>query len=197
MLAAVIGITAVSAQQLSKKELKAREKALQQEIAGYQAEGWTVAPGNLSMREQITRSKNFIYAVNDNGDPKYITGEAIVVAQTYKAAMQSAQNGVKMDAAGKLHSEITALTNTDLGNLEGANKEAVSVDKVVTAAKEKVAATLSRGINLVTMHREVSHNGNIELRLVYAYDFDKMMENAKKAARQALQEEIDNLRTQL
>ena len=197
MLAAVISITAVEAQQLSKKELKAREKALQQEIAGYQAQGWTVAPGNLSMREQITRSKTFIYTLNDNGDPKYITGEAIVVAQTYKAAMQSAQNGVKLDAANKLHSELVALTTTDLANVEEANKEAISIDKVVSAAKEKVAATLSRGINLVTMHREVAHNGNIELRLVYAYDFEKMAENIKKAARQSLQEEVDKLKAQL
>ena len=196
VLAAVIGMTAVEAQQLSKRDLKAQKKALQQEIANYQAQGWTVAPGNLSMAEQITRSKTFINALNDNGEPKYVTGEAIAVAQTYKAAMQSALSGVKLNAASQINSEMHALTAADLANVEEANKEAISIDKVVTAARDKVAATLSRGINLVTMHRELK-NGNIELRLVYAYDFDRMMDNAKKATRQALQEEIDQLKKQL
>ena len=45
LLAAVVSITAVEAQQLSKRELKAQKKALQKEVAGYVAEGWKVLPG--------------------------------------------------------------------------------------------------------------------------------------------------------
>ena len=194
VLAAVIGMTAVEAQQLSKRDLKAQKKALQQEIANYQAQGWTVAPGNLSMAEQITRSKTFINALNDNGEPKYVTGEAIAVAQTYKAAMQSALSGVKLNAASQINSEMNALTAADLANVEEANKEAISID-IQDQLIDKFGAE-ARGINLVTMHRELK-NGNIELRLVYAYDFDRMMDNAKKATRQALQEEIDQLKKQL
>ena len=57
LLTALVSITAVEAQQLSKRELKAQKKALQKEVAAYQAEGWTVAPGNLPLAEQLRHTR--------------------------------------------------------------------------------------------------------------------------------------------
>ena len=114
ILAVTLGISATDAQQLSKREIKAQKKALQQEIAGYQAQGWTVAPGNLSMAEQITRSKSFITAMDENNEAKYVIAEATTTAETHKAAMQSAQSAVKLAAANTIHGEdyLTLLTCT-------------------------------------------------------------------------------------
>ena len=191
ILAVALGFSAADAQQMTKKE----RKALQKEVAGYQAEGWGVAPGNLSMAEQITRSKSFITALDENNEPKYVIAETTVTAETYKAAMQSAQSGIKLVAANAMQGEIAALTETGLANVEEAAKKAVSVDEVVTAAKELVATSIPRGILLVSMYREVGNN--VQLRLMYAYDYAKIMESAKEATRQTLRDKIDNLNKKL
>ena len=195
MLAVTLGISATDAQQLSKREIKAQKKALQQEIAGYQAQGWTVAPGNLSMAEQITRSKSFITAMDENNEAKYVIAEATTTAETHKAAMQSAQSAVKLAAANTIHGEIMSLTETSLANSEEAALQAVSVDEFVTAAKELVAASLPRGILLISMYREVGNN--VQLRLMYAYDYAKVLDSAKAATRQTLQDKIDKLHNKL
>lgn len=195
ILAVTLGISATDAQQLSKREIKARKKALQQEIAGYQAQGWTVAPGNLSMAEQITRSKSFITAMDENNEAKYVIAEATTTAETHKAAMQSAQSAVKLAAANTIHGEIMSLTETSLANSEEAALQAVSVDEFVTAAKELVAASLPRGILLISMYREVGNN--VQLRLMYAYDYAKVLDSAKAATRQTLQDKIDKLHNKL
>lgn len=194
-MAVTLGISATDAQQLSKREIKARKKALQQEIAGYQAQGWTVAPGNLSMAEQITRSKSFITAMDENNEAKYVIAEATTTAETHKAAMQSAQSAVKLAAANTIHGEIMSLTETSLANSEEAALQAVSVDEFVTAAKELVAASLPRGILLISMYREVGNN--VQLRLMYAYDYAKVLDSAKAATRQTLQDKIDKLHNKL
>ena len=195
ILAVTLGISATDAQQLSKSEIKAQKKALQQEIAGYQAQGWTVAPGNLSMAEQITRSKSFITAMDENNEAKYVIAEATTTAETHKAAMQSAQSAVKLAAANTIHGEIMSLTETSLANSEEAALQAVSVDEFVTAAKELVAASLPRGILLISMYREVGNN--VQLRLMYAYDYAKVLDSAKAATRQTLQDKIDKLHNKL
>ncbi|MBQ4503312.1 MAG: hypothetical protein II986_06550 [Alistipes sp.] len=195
ILAVTLGISATDAQQLSKREIKAQKKALQQEIAGYQAQGWTVAPGNLSMAEQITRSKSFITAMDENNEAKYVIAEATTTAETHKAAMQSAQSAVKLAAANTIHGEIMSLTETSLANNEEAALQAVSVDEFVTAAKELVAASLPRGILLISMYREVGNN--VQLRLMYAYDYAKVLDSAKAATRQTLQDKIDKLHNKL
>ena len=195
ILAVTLGISATDAQQLSKREIKAQKKALQQEIAGYQAQGWTVAPGNLSMAEQITRSKSFITAMDENNEAKYVIAEATTTAETHKAAMQSAQSAVKLAAANTIHGEIMSLTETSLANSEEAALQAVSVDEFVTAAKELVAASLPRGILLISMYREVGNN--VQLRLMYAYDYAKVLDSAKAATRQTLQDKIDKLHNKL
>ena len=156
LLAAVVSITAVEAQQLSKRELKAQKKALQKEVAGYVAEGWKVLPGELNISEQVTRSKSFKTALDDNGEPKYVVAQVTAVGQTYKAALFAAQNGAKVQAANALKGELEQLTKIDLANVEDANKEAISVDKVVSAAMERVSASLGQGVILTTMHREVT-----------------------------------------
>ncbi|MBQ3209664.1 MAG: hypothetical protein IJB23_07600 [Alistipes sp.] len=197
LLAAVVSITAVEAQQLSKRELKAQKKALQKEVAGYVAEGWKVLPGELNISEQVTRSKSFKTALDDNGEQKYVVAQVTAVGQTYKAALFAAQNGAKVQAANALKGELEQLTKIDLANVEDANKEAISVDKVVSAAMERVSASLGQGVILTTMHREVAHNGNVEIVFGCAYSYKKIKELAVEAQKKSLKEEIDELRKQL
>ena len=197
LLAAVVGISAVEAQQLSKREIKAQKKELQKEVAGYVAEGWKVNPGDLNITEQVSRGKSFRNMLDENGESKYVVAQVTAVGQTYKAAQFAAQSGAKIEAANALKGEIEQLVKTDLANVEAANKEAVSVDKVVSAVMERVSASLGQGIILVTMHRTVPHNGNVEVNFACAYSYKKLKELAVEAQKKSLQEEIDELRKNL
>lgn len=197
LLAAVVGISAVEAQQLTKRQLKAQQKELKKEVAGYVAEGWKVNPGDLNITEQVSRGKSFRNMLDENGESKYVVAQVTAVGQTYKAAQFAAQSGAKIEAANALKGEIEQLVKTDLANVEAANKEAVSVDKVVSAVMERVSASLGQGIVLVTMHRTVPHNGNVEVNFACAYSYKKLKELAVEAQKKSLQEEIDELRKQL
>ncbi|MEE0915133.1 MAG: hypothetical protein U0L45_01355, partial [Alistipes sp.] len=104
-------------------------------------------------------------------------------------------SGIKLVAANAMQGEIAALTETGLANVEEAALQAVSVDEFVTAAKELVAASLPRGILLISMYREVGNN--VQLRLMYAYDYAKVLDSAKAATRQTLQDKIDKLHNKL
>ena len=197
LLAAVVGISAVEAQQLTKRQLKAQQKELKKEVAGYVAEGWKVNPGDLNITEQVSRGKSFRNMLDENGESKYVVAQVTAVGQTYKAAQFAAQSGAKIEAANALKGEIEQLVKTDLANVEAANKEAVSVDKVVSAVMERVSASLGQGIILVTMHRTVPHNGNVEVNFACAYSYKKLKELAVEAQKKSLQQEIDELRKQL
>lgn len=197
LLAAVVGISAVEAQQLTKRQLKAQQKELKKEVAGYVAEGWKVNPGDLNITEQVSRGKSFRNMLDENGESKYVVAQVTAVGQTYKAAQFAAQSGAKIEAANALKGEIEQLVKTDLANVEAANKEAVSVDKVVSAVMERVSASLGQGIILVTMHRTVPHNGNVEVNFACAYSYKKLKELAIEAQKKSLQEEIDELRKNL
>ena len=197
LLAAVVGISAVEAQQLTKRQLKAQQKELKKEVAGYVAEGWKVNPGDLNITEQVSRGKSFRNMLDENGESKYVVAQVTAVGQTYKAAQFAAQSGAKIEAANALKGEIEQLVKTDLANVEAANKEAVSVDKVVSAVMERVSASLGQGIVLVTMHRTVPHNGNVEVNFACAYSYKKLKELAIEAQKKSLQEEIDELRKNL
>ena len=197
LLAAVVSISAVEAQQLTKRQLKAQQKELKKEVAGYVAEGWKVNPGDLNITEQVSRGKSFRNMLDENGESKYVVAQVTAVGQTYKAAQFAAQSGAKIEAANALKGEIEQLVKTDLANVEAANKEAVSVDKVVSAVMERVSASLGQGIILVTMHRTVPHNGNVEVNFACAYSYKKLKELAIEAQKKSLQEEIDELRKNL
>lgn len=197
LLAAVVGTSAVEAQQLTKRQLKAQQKELKKEVAGYVAEGWKVNPGDLNITEQVSRGKSFRNMLDENGESKYVVAQVTAVGQTYKAAQFAAQSGAKIEAANALKGEIEQLVKTDLANVEAANKEAVSVDKVVSAVMERVSASLGQGIILVTMHRTVPHNGNVEVNFACAYSYKKLKELAVEAQKKSLQEEIDELRKNL
>jgi len=47
------------------------------------------------------------------------------------------------------------------------------------------------------MHREVAHNGNVEIVFGCAYSYKKIKELAVEAQKKSLKEEIDELRKQL
>lgn len=188
MLAAVIGITAVEAQP-TKKQLK----AIKSEIADWQSEGWTVAPGDLSIAEQILAQKEYTNKKNSEGEPLYLIGSSTAVGETFKAAQLSAMRGVKMQALDQLDTEITAIIENDLANKQQNLDKAVSVDKVLSRTKEVISNRLPRGIKVVSVYRELKSKKAVEVRMAYAYNYDKVIEMLNASASKALEDEIEEM----
>lgn len=187
LLAAIVGISAVNAQP-TKKQLK----AVKSEVAAWTAEGWKVAPGNSTMAEQIIMQKEYAKKVNNEGEPLYVFGESTAVGQTFKAAQLSVMRGVKMNALEQLDTEITAIIQNDLANKQQNLDKAVSVDKVLNRTKEVISNRLPRGIKVVTVYRELKTK-NVEVRAMYAYNYDKVHDMIAAAASEALEKEIDEM----
>ncbi|MBE6188569.1 MAG: hypothetical protein E7143_05545 [Rikenellaceae bacterium] len=187
LLAAIVGISAVNAQP-TKKQLK----AVKSEVAAWTAEGWKVAPGNSTMAEQIIMQKEYAKKVNNEGEPLYVFGESTAVGQTFKAAQLSVMRGVKMNALEQLDTEITAIIQNDLANKQQNLDKAVSVDKVLNRTKEVISNRLPRGIKVVTVYRELKTK-NVEVRAMYAYNYDKVHDMLAAAASEALEKEIDEM----
>ena len=175
LLAAIVGISAVNAQP-TKKQLK----AVKSEVAAWTAEGWKVAPGNSTMAEQIIMQKEYAKKVNNEGEPLYVFGESTAVGQTFKAAQLSVMRGV------------TAIIQNDLANKQQSLDKAVSVDKVLNRTKEVISNRLPRGIKVVTVYRELKTK-NVEVRAMYAYNYDKVHDMIAAAASEALEKEIDEM----
>jgi len=187
LLAAIVGISAVNAQP-TKKQLK----AVKSEVAAWTAEGWKVAPGNSTMAEQIIMQNEYAKKVNNEGEPLYVFGESTAVGQTFKAAQLSVMRGVKMNALEQLDTEITAIIQNDLANKQQNLDKAVSVDKVLNRTKEVISNRLPRGIKVVTVYRELKTK-NVEVRAMYAYNYDKVHDMLAAAASEALEKEIDEM----
>lgn len=187
LLAAIVGISAVNAQP-TKKQLK----AVKSEVAAWTAEGWKVAPGNSTMAEQIIMQKEYAKKVNNEGEPLYVFGESTAVGQTFKAAQLSVMRGVKMNALEQLDTEITAIIQNDLANKQQNLDKAVSVDKVLNRTKEVISNRLPLGIKVVTVYRELKTK-NVEVRAMYAYNYDKVHDMLAAAASEALEKEIDEM----
>ena len=187
MLALMVGITAVDAQP-TKKQIK----AIKGEIAQWQSEGWKIAPGNLSMAEQILMQKEYMKRTDEAGEPLYTFSESSAVGQTYKAAQFAAMRGVKIAASDEFESEITSIIEQDLANKQQALDRAVSVDKVLSRTKEVLSNRLPRGIKIISVYRELKTK-NIEVRLMYAYNYNQVKSQIADAAQDALAKEIDEM----
>ena len=187
MLAVLVGITAVEAQP-TKKQLK----AIKSEMATWQSEGWKVAPGDLSMAEQILMQKEYAQKKNNDGEPLYLIGTSTAVGQTFKAAQLSVMRGVKMQALEQLDTEITAIIQNDLANKQQSLDQAVSADKVLSRTKEVISNRLPRGIKIISVYRELKTK-NVEVRMSFAYNYDKVHEMLQSAASKALEDEIEEM----
>ena len=187
MLAVLVGITAVEAQP-TKKQLK----AIKSEMATWQSEGWKVAPGDLSMAEQILMQKEYAQKKNNDGEPLYLIGTSTAVGETFKAAQLSVMRGVKMQALEQLDTEITAIIQNDLANKQQSLDKAVSADKVLSRTKEVISNRLPRGIKIISVYRELKTK-NVEVRMSFAYNYDKVHEMLQSAASKALEDEIEEM----
>lgn len=173
------------ASKLAKKEAKTLTK-----------EGWVVPAGVLPLEKQLDKSYNMAYEFDESMLPKYIFGEARSFGQTYDAAKMQAVTNAKVELAGMLQTEVTALTESTVANSQIAPEDAVSINEAVQATKSLIAQKLGRVFISTECFRKTKKGYEVNIRIAYnakmAIDYAKQVIKAELEAKgKDLHNELD------
>ncbi len=139
---------------LSKSELNSRaSKAARKAAKQYAHERWDVAPGHLPLEKQLDRAYNMQYEYDENAYPKYIMAEAMSIGENYDAAKMQALELAKLNLAGQIQTEVTALVESSVANKELAQEQAASISETVMASKNLISQNIGRIIPVVECYR--------------------------------------------
>ena len=167
-------------------------KDAKKEAKKLKKEGWITTPGTLPIEKQLNMSYLMQMERDENMYPKYIMSEAMSIGENYDAAKMQASELAKLQLAGKMQTEITALIENSLGNQQLSADEASSLTQTVNASKGLISQKIGRVIVVVECYR-VKQNKNKEVLVRIAYN----SEMAKAAAKQAIQEELKDKNEEL
>lgn len=182
---------------LSKNELNEKAtKAARKEAKKLSKEGWSPAPGALPIEKQLDKSYLMQMEYDENMYPKYLMGEAISVGENYDGAKMQALELAKQNLAGQIQTEITALIENDVANSQLEAEEAATVTKSVLASKNLISQSVGRTITVVELFRTLS-NKNKEVLVRIAYNGDMAKAVAKKAVKQQLEQQGNELHNKL
>ncbi|MBR4650900.1 MAG: hypothetical protein IKO82_04005 [Prevotella sp.] len=179
--------------EMTKAELNEKaSKAARKEAKNLKKEGWQVAPGALPIDKQLDKVYTMKYEIDDDMFPKWVMGEAMSIGQNYDAAKIQAIALAKQNLAGEIQTEITALIENNVDNKQLEPEEAVSVAKTVSASKQLISQNIGRTLTVIEMYRTLP-NKNKEVRVQIAYSAKMAKSAAKKAIRDDLEKQGDEL----
>lgn len=211
IMAAALVMCSLATAQTTKETIKARKAEarqskteLNQKVSKYAKkeakklakEGWLVSPGGLPLEKQLDKSYMMQYEYEESGLPKYIFGQATSVGSVYDAAKMQATNNAKIELAGYIESEITALTESTLGNAQITPEQAASINKAVQSSKSLIANKLGRVIPITECYRKVNKN-SVEVQVRIGYNTKLAMEAAKEIVKKRLEDIGQDLHEQI
>lgn len=182
---------------LTKKQLNARvAKTTKEAMKTFKKEGWKVAVGALPLEKQLDRTYNMLYEFEAADLPRYIMGEAMAISTNYDAAKMQALELAKINLAGMMQTEVTALVESTVSNQQISSTDAVALTESVMSSKNLISQSLGRVIPVIECYR-TSKNGMTEVRVQIAYSYRAAAEAAKSAMKAELEKKGQNLHEQL
>ena len=182
---------------MSRSELNEKaSKDARKEAKQLKKEKWTTAPGALPLEKQLDRSYLMQIEYDENMYPKYLMGEAMSIGENYDGAKMQALELAKQNLAGQIQTEVTALIENSVANNQLEAEEAATVTKSVLAAKNLISQSIGRTITVVEAYRTLP-NKNKEVLVRIAYNGEMAKAAAKKAIRDNLGKEAENLHGKL
>ncbi|MCM1483625.1 MAG: hypothetical protein NC043_04755 [Muribaculaceae bacterium] len=170
-----------------RKELNEKaSKDARKEAKRLQKENWKVAPGALSLEKQIDRAMLMDYELNDDGEKKFFIGSAMSIGKTFDAAKLQAMDLAKLDIAGQIESDVTALVESTVANEQLTSEEAESLVKTVSASKNLISQSIGRVTPIVEAYQEVGDGRNVMIRVAYS------TANAKKVAKKVIKKQLED-----
>lgn len=181
----------------SKSQLKEKAtKTARKEAKKLAKEGWQVAPGALPLAKQLDKSYLMQMEYDEEMYPKYLMGEAMSIGENYDAAKMQALELAKLNLAGQIQTEITALIENTVVNKQLTAEEAGSVIQSVTAGKNLIMQSIGRTITVIELYR-TKQNKNKEVLVRIAYNGDMAKSAAKRALNEDLEKRGDDLHKKL
>lgn len=182
---------------MSKDELNSKAtKAARKEAKRLKKEGWQPAPGALPLEKQLDRSYLMQMEYDEDMYPKYMMAEAMSIGSNYDAAKMQALELAKQSLAGQIQTEMTSLIENSVANEQLEAEEAVSVTKSIMESKNLISQSIGRVIVVSEVYRTLK-NKNKEVLVRVAYNSDMAKKVAKKAAKQSLESESEEVRNKL
>lgn len=182
---------------LSKDELNAKAtKSARKEAKRLAKEGWMAAPGALPIEKQLDRSYLMQMEYDEDMFPKYMMAERMSIGANYDAAKMQAVALAKEDLAGQINTEITALVENSVANEQLEANEAVSITKSIQEGMGRIQGNIGRVITVTEVYRTLK-NKNKEVLVRIAYNSQMAKAAAKKAIKEDLELQSEELRSKL
>ena len=212
IVALMCGTATVASAQLTKEQLKVRKEIKEQsrkelqekatkearnEAKKLKKAGWLVSPGALPLEKQLDRSYLMQQEFDENLFPKYLQAEGQSLGENYDGAKLQAMELAKQNLAGQIQTEVTALIENSVANNQLSAGEAATVTKSIMSGKSLISQSLGRVIPVVEVYRIDKKSGNKEVLVRLAYNSEMAKAAAKKAARESLEKESDELQNKL
>jgi hypothetical protein len=192
----VLKLSPLTFAQVSEKELNPKSsKAAMQEARKYEKEGYYVAPGSLALEVQLDYAWKMQLEKDEKGDPKYFVAPGNSIAESQTAAKLQAMETAKLDLAGQISTQVSALISSTIANQQLNNEDATSVTKTVAESKSLIGQKLGRVNLLLEMYRRVGKNIECDLRIGYSQE--SAIDEAKEILRKKLEERSKLSREQL
>jgi len=192
VVATVIAMPNMNAQELSKREIKKIERDARKEAKRLTKDGWKVAPGAPSMERQLIAAYTKQAEMDNQGLEKNIKGEAMSVGEFYDAAYKQATVLAKNDIAEKMETFVMGRVENKVSNGQLTGKQAASVAETVSNTKNTVAQHLGQVNMPVTVYRDLANN-NVEVRVMAFYSKAAATEIAKEELRKSLKDKANEL----
>ena len=171
-------------------------KTAKDEAKKLQKQGWITTPGAIPIEKQLDRAYSLFYEIDSEGFPRYIMAEAMSVGGNYDAAKMQAMELAKLNLAGQIQTEVTALIENQVANEQLAPEAAESITRTLSASKNLISQSIGRTIPVVEMYR-VLPNKNKEVMVRIAYNSDMAKQAAKCALRDELNKQEEKVQEQL
>lgn len=149
-------------------------------------EGWTVAPGSVSLDRIIESAWMKQLMIDENGNPRFIFADGNAVAETRSAAEMQALELGKLQLAGMIQSNLNSFISANVGNAQLTTRDAATVTEAVMSAKNQISLELGYVDPTFKLFRNIGRD-KVEVQVRLFYDTKQSMEVGKKIIRKELQ----------
>ena len=149
--------------ELNEKASKAARKAAKE----FKKEGWQVSPGALPLEKQLDRAFMYELEVDDDMNPVHVVAEGRSIGENYDAAKIQAAELARLQIAGKIGSETTAMVDNLVANKQLTSEQAATVTTTMMESKSIFSQKLGRLQTVVECYRVLKNkNKEVLVRLV-------------------------------
>lgn len=167
-----------------KKDKVVREA--KKEAKKWKKQGYTNLPGNLPLANQFERAMVMQVMLTETGEQRYLAATGSAISGSEGVSQANAMDNTRLILAGLIQAEVSALVTSNKGNSGFTADEMQTVDEFLSSSKTLIQNKIGSIKPVIEMMRKVGDK--FEYRFTVMYD----TENAKKMAKDLLQEELED-----